>query len=337
MQKFSEAYAKARDVLANQSFESAWDKLFKSGPFKELMDEEGPAASQARVLDHLRNELAKDTKHGKLLASMLGGGVADAIMAAATNKTSPGSLAERAAAIKFLKHLYLTRVSGGQQLWCYAGPKAYSEWVFDEVKGNDSTIKSRLAAENEVYGISDRKAMCDALSLALAWCQKGAAALGTAGAKQKQLIRDWFADANTTDAQLEEARTTLAAGLLKIAGVCNSGRLIFSDHAPDRAKGGWRDWAFVYKSEKMDVVYMQGAALKAAHSASKQWMCALTIIHELTHREMATDDHRYDFDGLAPGPNLPFDKAIDNADSWAYFTLDLVGILSPSDRSKVLA
>jgi len=36
---------------------------------------------------------------------------------------------------------------------------------------------------------------------------------------------------------------------------------VFSDHPPDRSKGGWKDWAFVYKSEAMDVVYLQGAAL----------------------------------------------------------------------------
>ena len=127
-------------------------------------------------------------------------------------------------------------------------------------------------------------------------------------------------------------------GFKKIAAVCNGARLVFSDHPPDRSKGGWKDWAFVYKSEAMDVVYLQGAYLKAAKRSGTLWKCALTIIHELSHREVKTDDNRYDYDGLKPDKSsFPHAKALDNADSWAYFALDYVGTLPAGDRDDVLA
>ena len=81
---------------------------------------------------------------------------------------------------------------------------------------------------------------------------------------------------------------------------------------------------------------MQNAFLKAGNSG-KLWMCALTIIHELTHREVNTDDHKYDTDGLKPHTTrFPKAKTIENADSWAYFVTDLVGMLSKSDRKRYL-
>ena len=67
-------------------------------------------------------------------------------------------------------------------------------------------------------------------------------------------------------------------------------------------------------------------------------MCALTIIHELSHREVGTDDNAYDHDGLKPAKDkLPYAKALNNADSWAYFCLDLAGVLAAGDRNRVLA
>ena len=162
MDKFSEAYQKASDVVSGQKFEAAWDKLFKSPQFTQLLAADGPEEMQAAALDVLRKELSKDTKHGRLVASVMGGGVGDAIVAAATNKTSPGSLADRAATIKFLKHLYLAGKHGSQQVWCYAGTKSYGQWVFDEVQGTEGTIKSKVAHETEVYDAAARKAEVDA-------------------------------------------------------------------------------------------------------------------------------------------------------------------------------
>ncbi len=118
--------------------------------------------------------------------------------------------------------------------------------------------------------------------------------------------------------------------------MCNSNTLILSDEPRDRNKGGWKDWAFVYKSEKMDVLYIQGAFLKSGNSG-RLWMCALTIIHEISHCAVGTDDNRYDSDGIKPSKGtLSHAKALNNADTWGYFSADLAGALSATDRTKVL-
>lgn len=75
------------------------------------------------------------------------------------------------------------------------------------------------------------------------------------------MVRRWFADEDTTDQQVKDAAKTLNEGFKKIANVAKSNKLIFSDEPNDRNSGGWKDWAFVYKSEGMDVVYLQGAFL----------------------------------------------------------------------------
>ena len=121
----------------------------------------------------------------------------------------------------------------------------------------------------------------------------------------------------------------------KLDTMCRSGQLIFSDEPGDRNGSGWKDWAFVYITEAMNVVYLQGAFVKAGNSGNET-MCALTIIHELSHKNLGTNDHRYDNDGPKLGKILPFAKAINNADSWAYFAADMAGMLSASDIKRVL-
>lgn len=71
-------------------------------------------------------------------------------------------------------------------------------------------------------------------------------------------------------------------------------------------------------------------------------MCSLTIIHELTHTVLNTEDFQYDTDGLKPGENrhsseklgqkFNHSNALKNADSWAYFAADLAGALSKGDK-----
>ena len=73
-------------------------------------------------------------------------------------------------------------------------------------------------------------------------------------------------------------------------------------------------------------------------------MCALTIIHELTHMVLNTEDFQYDDSGLKPGkerrssekPGQMFNhiNSLKNADSWAYFAADLAGALSKGDKER---
>jgi hypothetical protein len=336
MENFSQAFVKARDVLEHQTFEAEWSKALKELRILSLMKEDGPDVNHAPAVDSLRRKLREAKGRGRIIRFFLGDGAADTILAASANGGNSGKVAERAATLKMLKHFYLARKRGGQDVWVYSPPRAYSRWVFDEITGPDNTVRSLLAQENEIYSPEEREIMCDALLLALNWSQDAVRKLGAPDDEARKVVRRWFADEDCDDEQLDRAIATLLDGFKKITNVANSGRMVFSDEPLDRNRGGWKDWAFVYRSEKLDVLYLQGAFLKAGNTG-KLWMCALTIIHEISHRALATDDVRYDYAGLKPSRGvLSTTDALRNADSWAYFATDLAGKLSGSDRSKVL-
>jgi hypothetical protein len=344
MKYFSEAYDKARDVIAHQPLAADWEEFRKKA--KVLLAKDGPSAVHAGVLEDFRDKLEKGASGGfwdavqndKSLTKR--GRVADEILAA--SKTGAAKVDERAATLKLLKHLYLTHVKGGQQVWVYSPPVAYSKWVYEEITGAEKDMKSHLEKEREVYSDADKKLMSDALMLARKWCLDAVAKLGSPSADTKAVVQRWFADEKTTAAQVLAAAAKLKAGLKKIANVCNSTLLIFSDEPVDRTGGGWHDYAFVNRTrDRLSVVYLQGAFLEAGRkrwpwSTPKLWMCALTIIHELSHREVKTDDIFSDEDGLKPSEFVfRYADALNNADSWGYFTTDLAGMLSKADRDKV--
>ncbi len=333
MANFSTAYGKARTIITSGKFAADWQKLIDTeGPLKSALGQDSPEVSHGGAFDKLRDRLDKAAKKG-IGALFTGNGLDEVILKAAKSGDNDTAVGEKAATLKMLKHLYLVRQKGSQDVWVYAPPKAFKKWVFDEITGTDANSKKRLQQESEVYSARDRTVMADALQEAAAWCQKVQVALGTSDGEA--VVKRWFLGDAGTAQQLTQAIDTLRAGFKKIDTLCRSGKLVFSDEPGDRHGGGWKDWAFVYKQEAMNVVYLQGAFLKAGNSGNKT-MCALTIIHELTHKLLNTQDHRYDYDGLKPGRDIAFAKAIDNADSWGYFAADMVGMLSKSDRKRVL-
>jgi hypothetical protein len=103
--------------------------------------------------------------------------------------------------------------------------------------------------------------------------------------------------------------------------------------------GGWKDWAFIYPSEKMKVIYLQNAWLKKADEAtpdnsSPLHRCSRTIIHEMSHKECRTEDVVYGPRGLKPHGDLTGAYALHNADSWAYFAIDVNELLKGGDASN---
>jgi Lysine-specific metallo-endopeptidase len=335
MEKFSGAYTKLRKVMTEQTYQEDWEKFFWStNKAGQLLGEDGLELGGAELLDDLRWRL-KQIDAGKRPQAML-----DACISA----EKVGSVADRAAALKMLKHLYQEMSRGGQDVWVFAPPKAYTTWIFDEIKGSNDKIKGKLAEDNEVYSDGDRSVMVSALDNARKWSSDAVNKLATPDDATKTTVQRWFADENTSDEDLKNAMGKLKDGFKAILNKCNSSRLVFSDDPVDRVKVynkktgkvGWDDWAFVNSSEKMHVVYIQGAFLKAG-ATGKIWKCALTIVHELSHREVKTDDLMYDFKGLKPHKTkFPSSKALKNADSWAYFATDLAGCLAETDRNSAL-
>ena len=127
------------------------------------------------------------------------------------------------------------------------------------------------------------------------------------------------------DAEIKVKQKDMSSAFLRISVLTKSTKLVFSDEPKDRTSGGWKDWGFVDTSERLDVVYVQKAFLKAAGNSGTLWKCVLTLIHELSHRVEDTEDYRYDDGasgdlagrGLKPGGTFKFEHATDNADSWA--------------------
>lgn len=151
-------------------------------------------------------------------------------------------------------------------------------------------------------------------------------------------VRKWFLDETSTDETLADALKVLLAGFKKIAIACNASTLVFTDYPDWRAQ---RDDYFgaAFRGGEgggFPVLYLEGAFTRLTGNSGKRWLCVETIIHELSHHEVLTEDHRYDHHGLKPNSaSFPYAKAIANADSWGYFALDLAGYLSASDATKV--
>ena len=66
------------------------------------------------------------------------------------------------------------------------------------------------------------------------------------------------------------------------------------------------------------------------------YRCARTIVHELSHNALSTEDVVYGPNGLMPegATGLTPDYALHNADSWAYFSMDVTGNLTGADADN---
>ena len=66
---------------------------------------------------------------------------------------------------------------------------------------------------------------------------------------------------------------------------------------------------------------------------------ARIVVHELSHREVATVDvpGRYGWQGIKPDAGaFPAAKAITNAENWAFFAADCAGVLPEHSRNEAL-
>ncbi len=232
------------------------------------------------------------------------------------------------------------RRKGSQDVWVYSPPQGDSGWVFDEIVGDAGTIKSKLSREDEIFTAEQMKWMSSALQVARKISEDARAKLGAFfGASQttRDKLQHWFLDEGCGEAELKAAMAKLSAGFKKIASACGASTLVFADYPDWRAQRDDFYGAAIRGGEGggFPVVYLEGAFTRLTGNTGKTWLCAETIIHELSHLEISTQDHRYDDAGLKPNRAVfPYAKAIDNADSWGYFALDLAGYLSRADHDR---
>ncbi|MCX7068682.1 MAG: M35 family metallo-endopeptidase [Methylococcales bacterium] len=335
MNNFTDVYKKARVVIRNQTFSTEWqDFLQTKCQIKDFLGRHGFNESYERTPEHIRDKIKAAVKPGVTTSG-------DVIYDAATNSKSPSKHLERerAATLKMFKHVYHAQKTGGQDVWVYSPPVSDSTWVFDEIVGNESTIKARLAREDEIFSVSEKEWMCSALMLSkkISEDTKYKLAGNSVDATTKDMVRKWFLDEDSTDATLKKAITKLHAGFKKIAICCNSNSLVFTDY-PDWRTTREKYFGAAFRGGEgggFPVIYLEGAFTRLTGNSGKEWLCVETIIHEMSHHEVSTIDHRYDHQGLKPNKaTFPYKKAIANADSWGYFALDLAGYLSKADSDN---
>lgn len=334
MGNFTTVYKKAREVATSQKFAANWEKILTDEiQLTSLLGNTGLGDGHGDKPEKLRIKISSEVKAsgGKKKA-------ADVILEAATN-AGGGVKAERAATLKMVKHLHETLKKGGQTVWVYSPPKGYIKWMFEEITGTDANIKARLAKEEEIFTSKERNWMSEALSVSLKICEDTKVKLGAADKNTKKMVKDWFLDEDCGDNELKDAMAKLTAGFNKIAVVCQKNSLVFADYIDWRSKRNKYYGGAIPGGEGggFPVIYLEGAFTRMTGNSGKVWLCAETIIHEFSHHEISTKDHRYDSSGLKPNKgSFPYSKTIENADSWGYFAIDLAGYLSATDRAKTL-
>lgn len=342
MDKFTEVYEEAfKTIHTGGEFSKEWEDFFKTrSRVKSLFGKKGLNSLFSETPATVRYEIGLKSTGAFLHFFGKGEGVDDVIYAAAQNEKNGTieALNKRVATLKFIKHLYRASKSGGQDVWVYSPPASYAGWVFDEIKGAEDNVKKKLREETEIFRDSDKKNMCAALALSRKIAMDAQNKLASPNNETKKIIKRWFLHKDSKS-DLAGAISTLSQGFKKIANTCNSTSLVFADF-PDWRKKRNKYYGAAYRGGEgggFPVIYLEGAFTRMTGNSGKLWLCAETIIHEFSHHDLSTHDHRYDSDGLKPdSAKFPYEKTIQNADSWGYFALDLAGYLSVSDRDNYL-
>ncbi len=338
MNKFSDAFDAARTAIKSDDFAGTVKTM--QPKLKQLLASGGPDAAQAEQLENLRVALNKETydlisKEHMSRGEAFAKPVIDAAGTAAKKQ-------ERAATVKMLRHLHHVTSAGGQQVWVYNPPKAYSKWIFDEVAGaTDTVLETVMEKMDPVFSSDQTAVMASAVHTARAIALDVVAKLGSPDDAVKAVVRRYFGATATTADELTATMTKLSGGYQRIANACNGCTIVLSDDPVDRARPIYMDtFALIYNTEAMNVIYMEHLwlekAKEAPSNASALNRCARTLLHELSHKMVKTEDIVYGPSGLKPQGSscLTPEYALHNADSWAYFAMDVLGKLTGQDKTN---
>lgn len=259
------------------------------------------------------------------------------------SKSIPAGVIKRVAALEVVRHLWLLKKAGSHKVWVLSLPTKYRDWPEADLAGKDyDGIGSRLGDTTSRFGSDDRGHLSEATQEGLKWVHKAMLVAASPRKPENLLIlRRWFADANSTDEQLVAAAQLLNDGLKKIAVRIRSTFLLFMDMPINRGDASKANVnAFVFGSEKIDVIYVEAAFFsdRDMFKSLKNW--TRIVVHELSHREVKTKDHRYRHHSAGLKPDAGDAKftavqALDNADSWAMFCMDCAGEMASGDYVKV--
>jgi len=334
--RFTDAYAEIRAGLASNKFsnDKDWQKLISNA--RKLAQPDGFDVGSKRVVSDLRKKLAKSSSRRTNEAVSLLQGAGEKLSGTGPGVLIDADLAKRLGALKSLRHTYLLKQFGGHKVWILAIPTSFTQWPHDALKGTLNSATSKLVDLSERFSQDDRKNLSNASQEGLKWVHKSM--IVTANPKKKAnfaLIARWFADNNSKDADMYTAAATLNAGFKKIAKILKSGKLIYTDSVAERGTTeNVGTEAFVW-GDALDVVYIEEEFFGTRNSLTGLTNWARIVVHELTHREVDTKDHAYEHQAINP-KKLSAAKAIENADSWAWFCADCAHALTNGQVENAL-
>lgn len=348
----------------SSAFDAHWQTLV--GKLYKLMTEEGFDSGHKAALSDLRKAVKKIPSKGvggKTVTVDQGILTAVGAWTASATGSIDSSKLMRAAALKFLMHIYLLNQSGNRKVWILSLPDDFHHWPQYDFTNRGTTqaaARTLLKSDNEHFSSDDKKHLAAATRHALAWCQKTIAVLALAGKSGKKskkadaadvLVERWFGGGTVTATDMATYVANLHLGFKKIIAMLNKGHFVLTDWAPFRSSTAADEIqlrnaeAFTFRNryEGMDVVYIEsnyftknpGNVLNGLNN----WIRIL--VHELTHLVCGTEDivngqARYAWYGIGPHAGYPGSQAVRNADNWAFFAADCAGALSAPERAKAL-
>jgi hypothetical protein len=327
--RFDDAYAEIVAGLASKDYSSDkdWQALIKRA--RKLVGATGLDDGEAGMTDDLRKKLAKAVASGGSEAVALFAGAGEQLSGNGPGVLIDGALAKRLGALKTLRHAYLLKRFGGHRVWCLSLPLSFTDWPHEALKGGLGPATVKLDDTSERFGLEDRKHLSHASQEALKWVHK---AMVVSGDMKRPAhfacVARWFADAKSKDNDVVAMGATLNAGLKKIAARLKAGNLVLTDSVSERgttANTGTE--AFVW-GDTIDVVYIEEEFFGTRNTLKGLTNWARIVVHELTHRECATTDHAYEHQGMNP-KKISAARALENADSWAWFCAECAGALTP--------
>jgi hypothetical protein len=355
---FSDEFKAAHDELALGKFSADWKSIVAK--LVLLTDANGPHDGYADALNDVRKRATRGADNGILKKA----GVvteSDGLLSAtggynfATPTATTGldaAAIKRAAALKLLRHLHLVRQRGSHKLWILSLARSFNDWPSEALKGaNMARLRLLMNDSSDWFSDDDKKHLSECTHEALKWVQKALILLAEAvNGKDKAaapglaMVKLWFCDATASADDIKAAAKTLQAGFKKIQGVLGSGRLLLTDHPEVRGAttgpnaGFLASEAFVKGArEAMDVVYIESAFFSSSNTLKGLVNWTRILVHELSHRELATVDKFYSWQGMGPNASgFPTADALVNADSWAFFCVDAAGQMTATERTKAL-
>jgi hypothetical protein len=124
---------------------------------------------------------------------------------------------------------------------------------------------------------------------------------GVGAEKADVLVKRWFADEDTTEADLTRYTKDLADGFKKIATAATSAKLIFTDNPNDRGGEFEESEAYVW-GDRLNVVYIEGDFFGNDNLLTGAVNWVRIVVHELSHLKVNTADvpGRYAWGGIQP-------------------------------------